>query len=44
MVRNKLKYTAKHIKKDRDKHKFCELKGRNIGSAEKAKETRSGIF
>ena len=24
--------------------KFCELKGRNIGIAEKAKETRSGML
>ena len=24
--------------------KFCELKGRNIGIAEKARETRLGIY
>ena len=46
MIRNRLKYTAKHVKKGQRQvnKKFCELKGRNIGIAEKAKETRSGML
>ena len=45
MVRHRLKYTAKHVKKGQRQvnKKFCELKGRNIGIAEKARETRSGM-
>ena len=46
MVRNRLKYTEKHVKKAQRQvnKKFCELKERNIGIAEKAKVTRSGML
>ena len=45
MVGNRLK-SAKHIKKIQRQvnKKFCELNRRNIGIAEKAKETRFGML
>ena len=38
--------TAKHVKKGQRQvnKKFCELKGRTIGIAEKAQETRPEIY